>query len=76
MKDSVVFPDAVISDFSTVNGAIIGEDSVIGKRVKINRGCLLGDRVKIRDNVTLSSGVSVCPAKEVSQSVLKPKHIV
>lgn len=76
MKDSVVFPDAVISDFSIVSGAIIGEGAVVGKRVKVNRGCLLGDRVQIRDNVTLSSGVSVCPAKEVSQSVLKPRHIV
>ncbi|NWG10596.1 NDP-sugar synthase [Candidatus Bathyarchaeota archaeon] len=76
IKDSVVFPDAVISDFSIVNGSIIGEGAMIGKKVEINSGCIVGDHVKIRDNVTLSRGVSVCPAKEVSKSVLKPRYIV
>lgn len=76
IKDSVVFPSATISDFSIVNGAIIGENVVIGKKVKINRGCILGDNVKIEDNVTLANGVSICPAKEVSKSVLKPKYVV
>ncbi|NWF87703.1 NDP-sugar synthase [Candidatus Bathyarchaeota archaeon] len=76
IKDSVVFPNAVISDFSIVNGAIIGENVVIGKKVKINRGCILGDNVKIEDNVTLANRVSICPAKEVSESVLKPKCVI
>jgi len=76
LKDSVVFPDVVISDFSNINGAIIGEGAVIGKKVKINRGCIIGDHARIRDNVTLAKEVSVCPAKEVSKNVLKPRCVV
>jgi len=73
---SVVFSRTVISDFASINGAAIGEGAVIGRGVKIGRGCILGDHVKIKDDVSLAGGVSICPAKEVSESVLTPKCIV
>lgn len=76
IKNSVIFPNATISDFVSIDGAIIGEGVNIGKNVKINRGCLLGDHVKIKDNIKLASGVSVCPAKEIHQSILKSKYII
>lgn len=76
IQNSVVFPGVVISDFSSVNGAIIGENVVIGKGVKIGEGCVLGDHVKVKDNVRLVKGVSICPAKEISESVLTPRNII
>jgi len=76
IQNSVVFPGVVISDFSSVNGAIIGENVAIGKGVKIGEGCVLGDHVKVKDNVSLVKGVSICPAKEISESVLTPKNII
>jgi len=76
IQDSVIFPRARIGDFSSINGAIIGEEVIIGKRVQVGRGCILGDHVKIKDNVSLVKEVSICPAKEVSESVLIPKCIV
>lgn len=75
IRESVIFPDTAISDFSTINNAIIGENVVIGANVKIAKGCVIGDHAKIKDNVSLTSGVWVCPAKEVSESVLTPKCI-
>ncbi len=75
IRESVIFPYTVISDFSTIDNAIIGENVVIGTNVKIAKGCVIGDHAKIRDNVSLVSGVWVCPAKEVSESVLTPKCI-
>lgn len=76
IQNSVVFPGVVISDFSSVNGAIIGENVVIGKGVKIGEGCVLGDHVKVKDNVRLVKGVSICPAKEIPESVLTPRIII
>jgi mannose-1-phosphate guanylyltransferase len=72
IQNSVVFPRAVISDFSSVDSAIIGEGVTIGKRVKISKGCIIGDYAKIRDDVSLAKGVQVCPANQVSKSVLTP----
>ena len=76
IKNSVIFSGTIISDFSSIDGAIIGEDAIIGKGTKIGRRCILGDHVKIKDNVVLVQDVSICPAKDVSESVLTPKCVV
>jgi mannose-1-phosphate guanylyltransferase len=69
VENSVVFSGTAISDFASISGAIIGEEVVIGRRVKIEEGCIIGDHATIRDNVTLTRGVTVCPSKEVTESV-------
>ena len=75
IRDSVIFPDAKIDDFSSVTGAIIGEGAIIGKKVKISKGCIIADQAKIKDNVSLAEEYAVCPAKEVSENILKSKII-
>lgn len=70
IRDTIVFPNTTISDACTIKGAIIGENVKIGKGVKIGRGCIIADHARIRDNITLAERVSVCPANEVSKSVL------
>ena len=74
IRNCVILPNAVISDSCLLHGAIIGDGTFIGEGAKI-KGCMLGDHVRIKDHVTLAEGVSVCPAKEVSQSVLVPGTI-
>jgi NDP-sugar pyrophosphorylase family protein len=76
IKNSIIFSNTVISDFTSIKGAVIGEGVVIGRRVNIEDGCVIGDRTIIRDNVTLSRDVTVCPFKEVSESVLAPKCLM
>ena len=75
ISDSVIFPDARIDDFSSINGAIIGEGAIIGKKVRISKGCIIADQAKVRDNVSLTEEAAVCPAKEVSENILKSKII-
>ena len=75
IQNSVILRETVISDFVSMDGAIIGEGVFIGKRVKIGNGCILGDHVKIKDDTSLAERVSICPAKEISESVLTPKCI-
>jgi mannose-1-phosphate guanylyltransferase len=75
ISDSVIFPDAKIDDFTAINGAIIGEGAVIGKNAKIGKGCIIADQAKVKDNVALMDEAAVCPAKEVSENILKSKII-
>jgi mannose-1-phosphate guanylyltransferase len=75
ISQSVILSDAKIGDSTSINGAIIGEDTVIGKNVRITQGCIIGDQAKIKDNITLAKETTVCPAKEVSENILKSKII-
>jgi mannose-1-phosphate guanylyltransferase len=75
ISDSVIFPDAKIDDFSSINEAIIGEGAIIGKKVRISKGCIIADQAKVRDNASLTEETAVCPAKEVSENILKSKII-
>jgi len=76
IENSIIFSGTVISDFSSLKGAIIGEDAIIGKCVKIGDNCIVGDHAMIHDNVILTKGVTVCPQKEVTESVLSPKCLM
>lgn len=76
IQKSIIFPGTVISDFTSIKGAIIGEDVKIGRRVKIGVGCMIGDQALILDNVALTRGVTVCPSRVVSESVLTPRCLM
>ena len=75
ISESVIFPDAKIDDHTTIKGAIIGEAAIIGKKVKISQGCIVADQAKIKDDITLPAETAVCPAKEISENILKSKII-
>ena len=64
--DSVIFPDVEIGDEATLEGAIVGEGAKIFRKVKLGRGCVVGDHVRVRDGCHLADGNVVCPAKEVA----------
>jgi mannose-1-phosphate guanylyltransferase len=76
IENSIIFPGTLISDFSSIRSAIIGEAAIIGSWVKIENDCVIGDHAMIRDKVTLTQGVTVCPWKEVAESVLKPECLM
>jgi mannose-1-phosphate guanylyltransferase len=66
ISNSVIFPNVEIGEFASIDGALIGEGTRIGKNVKITSGCIIGDHAKIKDNLHLSHVQTICPAKEVS----------
>ena len=76
IENSIIFPNAIISDFTSIKNAIIGEGAILGKWVKIEDNCVIGDYAMIRDNLTLTQGVTVCPSKEVTESVLTPRSLM
>lgn len=76
LQESIVFPGAIIADHTSIKNAIIGEAAIIGSWVKMESDCLIGDHATICDNVTLTKGVTVCPWKEVRESVLNPECLM
>jgi len=76
IKNSVIFPNVTIGNSSSINETIIGEGATIGEGVKIGKGCIIGDFAKIKNHVSLTENVSICPAKEISESVLTSKCII
>ena len=70
--DSVIFPETTIGDSAWIEGAIVGEGAVIGEKTRIGKGCIIADQAKIKDNVSMED-ISVCPAKEVTEKMLKSK---
>ena len=76
IKDSIILPYTLISHNTTVEGAMIGESVTVGRNVKIGKGCLIGDSAIIKDGVKLARNVKVCPFKEVSEDILKPRSVL
>ncbi len=71
ISESVILSDVQIKEDTIISGAIIGEGVCIGKNVKISKGSIIGDYAKIKDNLSIHEGASVCPGKEVTESILK-----
>jgi NDP-sugar pyrophosphorylase family protein len=76
IENSIVFAGAVIEDYSSVKNAILGENSVLEKWVKVESGSLVGDFAQISDGVTITEGVSICPSKSIDESILDPKRVM
>jgi NDP-sugar pyrophosphorylase family protein len=76
VENSIVFPGVTIGDYSSIRNAIIGENASIERWVKIESGSLIGDYAIISDSVTITQGVSICPSKNVTESILEPRQVM
>ena len=76
IENSVVFNGVSIEDYSSVKGAILGENSVLERWVKVESGSLVGDYAQITDGVTITEGVSICPSKTIEESILTPRQVM
>ncbi|VDK82327.1 unnamed protein product [Litomosoides sigmodontis] len=74
LRDSTILSDSVINSHSWVNGSIIGRNCVIGRWVRMDNTCVIGDDVTVEDELYLN-GARVLPHKAISVSALKP-HII
>jgi len=76
IENSVVFDGVTIEDYSSVKSAILGENSVLERWVKVESGSLVGDYAQITDGVTITEGVSICPSKTIEESILTPRNVM
>jgi mannose-1-phosphate guanylyltransferase len=66
VQNSVIFSHVTILEGSTIRGSIIGEFVTLGRNVKVERGCLIGDHANVQDNTLLKRDTRVCPSKDVN----------
>ncbi len=76
IENSVVFDGVTIEDYCSVKSAILGENSVLERWVKVESGSLIGDYAQIKDGVTITERVSICPSKTIEESILVPKQVM
>lgn len=76
VENSILLSGAVVEDYSSIKNAIVGENAVIGRWVKVESGSLIGDYTQIADGVTITEGVSICPSKLIDESILVPKQVM
>ena len=76
IENSILFAGTSIGDYTSIKNAIIGENAVLERWVKIESGSLIGDYAIINDGVTITQGVTVCPSKEVKESVLDYRQVM
>lgn len=76
ITNSIIFPGAMIGDYTSISNAIIGENTITEKWVKIESGSLIGDYAVIEEGVTITEGVSICPSKNVRESILIPSQVM
>lgn len=76
IENSIILNGAVVEDYSSIKNAIIGENALIERWVKIESGSLIGDYAQIGDGVTITEGVSICPSKTIDESILIPKQVM
>jgi len=67
IKDSVIFTGTTVSDFSSIENAIIGEEVSIGKQVKISNNVMVGDHATVHAGVKLAEGIIICHHMEVTK---------
>jgi len=66
--NSIFWTAAEVSDSAMIDSTIVGEGVYIGKKVKVKKGCMIGDHARINDGVTLAPRTFVCPADQITRS--------
>jgi len=76
IENSIIFSGTAIMDYSSVRNAILGENVVLERWVKVESNSLIGDYAQIADGVTITEGVSICPSKSIEESILQPRQVM
>jgi mannose-1-phosphate guanylyltransferase len=75
VANSVMLEGSSVGSHSLVKGSIIGWKSHIGKWGRLEGLSVLGEDVKVADEICLNATI-VLPHKDLKESVLEPKQII
>jgi NDP-sugar pyrophosphorylase family protein len=65
VKNSILFDDVEVGEGSSIRGAIIGSNSLIGKMVRIETGAIISPSVHIHDGIKIGRGAVIHPHQEI-----------
>jgi len=75
IKRSTVLKGAKVKSHSWLDSCIIGWDCVVGRWVRMENVCVLGEDVIVKDEIYLNGG-KVLPHKSIGTSVTEPQIIM
>lgn len=75
IQRSVVLANSVIKDHACVKSSIVGWNSEVGKWARLEGSTVLGDDVKVKDEVFINGG-KVLPHKSISSNVYQESIIM
>lgn len=75
IKHCTILSGTNLRSHSRLDGCIIGWDCVVGKWVRLENTCVLGDCVEVKDEIYLN-GARILPNKTISASVHEPSVIM
>ncbi len=76
VTNSILFDDVKIGDGSRIIGAIVGSNSLIGKRVRIVTGAIVSPGVHVHDEVRIGRGAVIHPYRDVAEHVRPWEHLM
>lgn len=75
VKRSTLLKGATVKQHSWLDSCIIGWDCVVGRWVRMENVCVLGEDVTVKDEIYLNGG-KVLPHKSIGASVTEPQIIM
>uniref|UniRef100_A0AC35F077 Mannose-1-phosphate guanylyltransferase n=1 Tax=Panagrolaimus sp. PS1159 TaxID=55785 RepID=A0AC35F077_9BILA len=75
IKNSTILPNTILKQHCFINTSIIGRKCIIGQWVRIENTSVIGDEVKVNDEIYLN-GARVCHNKTITENVLEPKVVM
>uniref|UniRef100_A0A915EM91 Nucleotidyl transferase domain-containing protein n=1 Tax=Ditylenchus dipsaci TaxID=166011 RepID=A0A915EM91_9BILA len=75
VQNSTILSDTIIRNHSFINSSIIGRKCSIGRWVRIENECVIGEDVVVKDELYLN-GAQVLPHKSIASSVPEPVIIM
>uniref|UniRef100_A0A914Q2G6 Nucleotidyl transferase domain-containing protein n=1 Tax=Panagrolaimus davidi TaxID=227884 RepID=A0A914Q2G6_9BILA len=75
IKNSTILPNTILKQHCFINTSIIGRKCIIGQWVRIENTSVIGDEVKVNDEIYLN-GARVCHNKIITENVLEPKVVM
>jgi mannose-1-phosphate guanylyltransferase len=69
VMNSILFDNVEVGDESSINGAIVGSNVLIGERVRVATGTILSPGVNVHDDIRIGKRAIIHPYLEVIEDV-------
>jgi len=69
ISNSIIFDGVKIGEQSSVTGAIVASNSIIGRGVRVERGAIISPKVSISDGIRVGKGVIIHPYREITEHI-------
>lgn len=76
IANSLLLDNVVVGSASYVSGTIVGAGSHIGRWTRISPGVILGDEVRVYDEVFITRDVTILPHKELNEDVEEEGKVI